>query len=77
MRCSPGRPRHGPMPSRSWMASARYTYREVDAASNRFARFLIGQGLRPEEPVAIMLESAFELVVALLGTLKAGGAMCR
>jgi amino acid adenylation domain-containing protein len=51
-----------------------YTYRQVDQASNRFARFLIGRGLRHEEPVAVMLESPFELTVALLGILKAGGA---
>src|SRR5689334_23279988 len=38
-----------------------YSYREVEAASTRFARFLIGRGLRPEEPVGIMLEGAFEL----------------
>jgi amino acid adenylation domain-containing protein len=51
-----------------------YSYREIDQASNRFARFLIGQGLRREELVAVMLDSPFELVTSLLGILKAGGA---
>src|SRR5215472_11165507 len=51
-----------------------YNYRQLDQASNRFARFLIDQGIRREDLVAVMLESPFELAVAVLGILKAGGA---
>jgi amino acid adenylation domain-containing protein len=50
------------------------TYRELDEASNRFARFLIDRGVRHEELIAVMSERPFEMVAALLGVLKAGGA---
>jgi amino acid adenylation domain-containing protein len=49
-----------------------YRYRELEEASNRFARFLIGQGVRAAEPVALILESPFEMAAAILGILKAG-----
>jgi amino acid adenylation domain-containing protein len=51
-----------------------YTYRQVDEASNRFARFLIDQGVKREDPVALILQRPFEIVAAMLGILKAGGA---
>jgi len=51
-----------------------YTYREVDETSNRFARFLIDHGFEREDLVAVGLERAYELVVTILGVLKAGGA---
>lgn len=51
-----------------------YTYRQVDQASNRFAWFLIEHGVRREDPVAVILERPFEMVVAILGILKACGA---
>ncbi len=53
-----------------------WTYRELDLAANRFANFLLACGLRPEEFVAVSLEGTFDLLVALIGTLKAGGAYC-
>jgi amino acid adenylation domain-containing protein len=52
------------------------TYRELDEASNRFANFLLGLGLEPEEFVAVSIEGTFDLLIALLGILKAGGAYC-
>jgi amino acid adenylation domain-containing protein len=52
------------------------TYREVNAHSDKLARFLIQQGLQREDVVGVMLEKAFELTVAILGVLKAGGAYC-
>jgi amino acid adenylation domain-containing protein len=51
-----------------------HSYRELDRASNRLARFLLGLGLRREERVGVMLGSPFELAASLLGVLKAGGA---
>jgi amino acid adenylation domain-containing protein len=51
-----------------------YTYRQVDQASNRVARFLIEHGVRREDPIAIGLDSPFELMTAILGILKAGAA---
>ncbi|MGW4897497.1 amino acid adenylation domain-containing protein [Kitasatospora sp. NPDC004240] len=50
------------------------TYRELDRRANRVARALIGQGVRPETPVAVLLERSAELVVAILAIVKAGGA---
>ena len=51
-----------------------YSYRDLEQASNRFARFLIQHEIGPQEPVAVILEHTFEMAVALLGILKAGAA---
>ncbi|MFF1950963.1 non-ribosomal peptide synthase/polyketide synthase, partial [Kitasatospora herbaricolor] len=50
------------------------TYRELDLRSNRLARALVREGVRPETPVAVLLERSAELVVAILAIIKAGGA---
>ncbi|MFF3195077.1 non-ribosomal peptide synthase/polyketide synthase [Streptomyces misionensis] len=50
------------------------TYRELDKRSNRLARALIRQGVRPETPVAVLLDRSADLVVTLLAITKAGGA---
>ncbi|MFH9347863.1 non-ribosomal peptide synthase/polyketide synthase [Kitasatospora sp. NPDC017646] len=50
------------------------TYRELDLRSNRLARALVRQGVRPETPVAVLLERSADLVVAILAIVKAGGA---
>ncbi|MFI6512057.1 amino acid adenylation domain-containing protein [Streptosporangium sp. NPDC050855] len=50
------------------------TYAELDERSTRLAHRLRALGIRDEAPVAVMLERDPELVVALLGVLKAGGA---
>ncbi len=51
-----------------------YRYAELDQVSNRFGRFLVHRGLRPEEPVVVVVERAFEMAAAVLGIMKAGGA---
>ncbi|HEX3782003.1 MAG TPA: non-ribosomal peptide synthase/polyketide synthase [Pseudonocardiaceae bacterium] len=50
------------------------TYRELDARANRVARLLVERGVGPEHLVALALPRAPELVVGLLGVLKAGAA---
>jgi amino acid adenylation domain-containing protein len=52
----------------------RLTYAELDARAGRLARYLADQGVRPESVVAVLLERDVDLLVALLGVLKAGAA---
>ncbi|MFJ7212935.1 amino acid adenylation domain-containing protein [Amycolatopsis sp. NPDC098790] len=48
------------------------TYAELDRRANRLANALIAAGVRPQDPVAVLLDRDVELVVALFGVLKAG-----
>ncbi|HSK81092.1 MAG TPA: amino acid adenylation domain-containing protein, partial [Thermoanaerobaculia bacterium] len=50
------------------------TYGEIESEANRLARHLLAQGVRPGDNVGVCFERAPELVVALLGVLKAGAA---
>ncbi|QRN99308.1 amino acid adenylation domain-containing protein [Archangium violaceum] len=53
---------------------ARLTYRELDERANRLARHLRTLGVGPEVRVGLCAERSLEMVVGLLGILKAGGA---
>ena len=50
------------------------TYRELDARANQLANFLKQYGVGPDVLVGICLERSLELIIALLGIVKAGGA---
>ncbi|GGM49097.1 hypothetical protein GCM10012275_20030 [Longimycelium tulufanense] len=50
------------------------SFTELDARANRLAHWLIGQGIGPEDLVALALPRSLDIVVALLAVQKAGGA---
>jgi len=50
------------------------TYDELNTRANQLAHHLIAQGIGPESVVALALPRSLEMVVALLGILKAGAA---
>ena len=50
------------------------TYRELDARSNRLAHHLMALGIGPDALVGLCLDRSTDLVVGILGILKAGGA---
>ena len=49
------------------------TYAELDQRTNQLARRLQREGVGPEVAVGVLLDRSAEMVVALLGVLKAGG----
>src|SRR5215468_5601870 len=50
------------------------TYDELNRRANQLAHHLRTRGVGPERVVAIAVERSIEMIVALLATLKAGGA---
>ncbi|NLI91621.1 MAG: amino acid adenylation domain-containing protein [Peptococcaceae bacterium] len=50
------------------------TYQEVDDKSNQFARFLLKRGTKKEEIIGFCVERSLDLVIGILGILKAGAA---
>jgi len=52
----------------------RVTYTDVNKQANRWAHYLIGLGLGPEDRVAVMADRRPETVIAILAIVKAGAA---
>src|SRR5262249_28492337 len=50
------------------------TFGELDRRANQLAHHLIGRGVGPEALVGICVERSADMIVGLLGILKAGGA---
>ncbi|MGH9960190.1 MAG: non-ribosomal peptide synthetase, partial [Pyrinomonadaceae bacterium] len=52
----------------------RLTYRDLDERANQLAHYLRKRGVGPQTLLALCLDRSAEMIVALLGVLKAGGA---
>ncbi|WP_081615328.1 Pls/PosA family non-ribosomal peptide synthetase [Rhizobium freirei] len=64
---------HGPSPA--VIDSGRvWTYREMDAQANRFARLIIERGVKPGDRVALLLDRSADTYIAILAVMKAGAA---
>ncbi|WP_395703291.1 acyl-CoA synthetase [Aquabacterium sp.] len=50
----------------------RLSFRELSQDSARFAHYLVAQGIRPGDRVAVMLEPSREFYVAIFGAMKMG-----
>ena len=54
-------------------ATARMTFLELDAVSNRLANDLVASGVTRESPIGVLLPKDLDLLVAAVAALKAGG----
>ncbi|HEY6921962.1 MAG TPA: condensation domain-containing protein, partial [Steroidobacteraceae bacterium] len=50
------------------------SYAELNARANQLAHYLLSLGVRPDDRVALCMERSLDMVVGLLGILKAGAA---
>ena len=50
------------------------SYRELNKRANQLAHLLIAEGIGPEDVVALAVPRSMEMIVSLLGILKAGAA---
>lgn len=55
-------------------ADQHLSYRALNARANQVAHYLVAQGVGPEDRVSIFLERSLELIIGVLGILKAGAA---
>ena len=53
-----------------------WSYKELNDRSNQLANYLVAQGIKGEDIVAVYGQRSATLVCALLGVLKAGAAFC-
>ncbi|MBL4671546.1 MAG: AMP-binding protein, partial [Arenicella sp.] len=49
------------------------TYANLNQRSNRLAHYLLSQGVKPDSLVGLCVERSLDMVIAILGILKAGG----
>jgi non-ribosomal peptide synthetase component F len=50
------------------------TYEELNAQANQLAHYLLSRGVKPEDRIGICMERSAEMIIGLLGVLKAGAA---
>jgi aspartate racemase len=55
-------------------AGRKLTYAELDLRANQVANYLVKAGVKPDRPVALFFERSHDLIVAILGIIKAGAA---
>ena len=48
------------------------TYAELEEKANRFAHYLIDHGVKKDDKVGLYCRNRIEIVIAMLGTIKAG-----
>jgi amino acid adenylation domain-containing protein len=63
-----------PLQPDSGAQPASMTYSELNEQADRLANLLMGKGVGPETIVGIMLDRSIDMIVAILGILKAGAA---
>src|SRR5947209_13576077 len=56
------------------LQSAELTYRELNSRANQLAHILTRLGVGPEVLVGVCMRRSLEMLVGILGVLKAGGA---
>jgi amino acid adenylation domain-containing protein len=66
--------RRGPQALAVVCEGGRLTYAQLNCRANQLARHLLSRGVGPDRLVGLYLERSPELVVGILGVLKAGGA---
>ena len=49
------------------------TYRQLNDRANQIAHYLIELGVKPEQLIGICVERSLEMIIGVLGVLKAGG----
>lgn len=49
------------------------TYGELNRRANQLAHYLVANGIGPEKRVGLCIERSFEMIIGILGILKAGG----
>jgi amino acid adenylation domain-containing protein/thioester reductase-like protein len=55
-------------------AGDKMAYREVDLRANQLANFLLKQGVKKQDIVVLKVERSFNMIIGILGILKAGAA---
>ena len=54
------------------MGDRRLTYNELNRAANVIARALLSESGQAQEPIALLFEHGIDVIIAVLGVLKAG-----